>query len=417
MDRLNCFSPYTSKAPWHEDQLTRAFLVLVRFSPIVHASFLDLVRERQEQRGATLQIPPLSALSNQTFSIQTQRRSVSQLTGTAISVLMTDEHWTPEHAIGETDRVPVYDGLLYYDPDWILVIENKPWSKDVWESQLNLRLQTDHAIKVDPKLVDLRWADVIYRINGLLERNLVRGAEAEMVHDFVEFVGTHFAYLNPYTSLTVCGGSDMLIRKRCTVILEELDIGPVEYHRGWNYVAKLSNGAARQVWLYLESQESKIVLGMAPGDTLNQAKEFFDTVDRDMFLNLRDEGWTILPNLHFSFGPRHLFWPNGPIGLKDYFAFWADRPSLFGQIKRSDGFDKAFDRMLGEELVAESDRDLWDQKVVNTKRQSVYVCPGFDVSTTWTLADAEALDHGDKLRSLIDEKIRQAMSTWGQTVE
>jgi hypothetical protein len=47
MNYLNYFEPYVSKNPWHEDQLTRAFLVTMRFVPLVQAAFLDLVREAQ----------------------------------------------------------------------------------------------------------------------------------------------------------------------------------------------------------------------------------------------------------------------------------------------------------------------------------------------------------------------------------
>ena len=42
MDRLNYFAPYESKKSWHEDQLTRAFLVVLRYVPMAQAVFLEV---------------------------------------------------------------------------------------------------------------------------------------------------------------------------------------------------------------------------------------------------------------------------------------------------------------------------------------------------------------------------------------
>lgn len=44
MDRhLNFFVPYENAAAWHENQLTRALLVVLRYSPMAHQAWLRLV--------------------------------------------------------------------------------------------------------------------------------------------------------------------------------------------------------------------------------------------------------------------------------------------------------------------------------------------------------------------------------------
>jgi len=57
MDRLNYFAPYESKLASHEDQLTRAFLVVLRYVPLAQAVFLELIRERQREIHALSIIP------------------------------------------------------------------------------------------------------------------------------------------------------------------------------------------------------------------------------------------------------------------------------------------------------------------------------------------------------------------------
>ena len=43
-DRLNFFEPYENRPPSHEDQLTRALLVVLRCCPILHQAWLCLIR-------------------------------------------------------------------------------------------------------------------------------------------------------------------------------------------------------------------------------------------------------------------------------------------------------------------------------------------------------------------------------------
>jgi len=48
---LNVFIPYERKPLDHEDQLTRAFLILVRCVKVVEAVFLELLKTRMAEKG------------------------------------------------------------------------------------------------------------------------------------------------------------------------------------------------------------------------------------------------------------------------------------------------------------------------------------------------------------------------------
>src|SRR6266446_5780221 len=172
MERLNYFNPYQSKGAWHEDQLTRAFLVIVKMVPLALSVLLDLIRDKQNVAKGDKPLPSLSDLLTYDLKIQTQKMSVPQTTGRLISVLMTDEHWTAENKIQESSRDARYDGVICFDPDWIIVIENKPSHVNVWADQVNPSLPVDaHQIEIDPQLVNLRWADVVTRLTALLDAN------------------------------------------------------------------------------------------------------------------------------------------------------------------------------------------------------------------------------------------------------
>src|SRR3954451_10473758 len=100
-DRLNFFTPFHRLPPNHENQLTRALLVVLRYSPIAHAAWLRLVApDRQLQ-----ELPKASFV--------TQRRAVREAgeddpEAELISVyLAPEEPLTDDEIIVETDRSQV----------------------------------------------------------------------------------------------------------------------------------------------------------------------------------------------------------------------------------------------------------------------------------------------------------------------
>src|SRR5580698_10373074 len=104
MELLNYFSPYQSKGAWHEDQLTRAFLVVVRMVPLALAALLDLIRDEQVVRRSESPIPSSTELLTNEVEMQTQKNSIPQTTGRLVSVMMTDEEWKPEQDVVASDR-------------------------------------------------------------------------------------------------------------------------------------------------------------------------------------------------------------------------------------------------------------------------------------------------------------------------
>lgn len=418
MNHLNYFEPYHRQDARHENQLTRAFLVLVRVCPQVHAAFLELVRDRQVHNKSTRVVPPLSSISKYQAAINTQIKDLQQNTGTAISIVLTDEHWTPTSDVGESDRRPVFDGVMSYDPDWILVIENKPLAGNIWEGQLSLPLPEDSEIEIDPTVVDLRWSDVIAAITSLLDRALIGGGEALLAGDFLDFVAEHFEFLNPYTNLAVCKGNSTLITRRCTAILEELKPDHVKPYPGGEPVLKLPDGVAQFVALMQTTGDdgaTRIMLGMWPGDTTNQARMFAKGVDRESFFGLHAKGWVIAPNLHFSFAAKNLVWPKGRMQLQEYMDYWFIKRSDFEQVKRgSDNFDDFWDQLVRDGAALEDERTEFVANFTDTDRGSLNICPGFELRWSWPLVAAEKLDRSGEFVQAVRQQIAEAMATWGQ---
>lgn len=429
MERLNYFNPYQSKGAWHEDQLTRAFLVVVRMVPLALSTFLDLIRDRQVTAKSERPLPSFSDLMIQGVGIHTQRTSVPQTTGRLISLLMTDEHWTPENKVQESQRDARYDGVLCFDPDWIIVIENKPSSQNVWADQVNPSpLAEGHEIVIDPQLVVLRWADVVNRLTALLDVNWLGSTDRQLVSDFLDFLDEEFEYLNPYDTFGRCKNSMALLHKRCQSILDAIAPGQVKWQGSWStHYFELKSARQRveppvkrcALCPNQKGEEVSIELAMWPGDTMTQARSFYKYLAEHgliNFLNLENQGWTVKTNFHFGFIQKGFgHGVRTALSVKDYLKHWVSNARSIEQLLPDEhGFDSAFRRFVVDGLIAETDIAPLSAKAAALGAVNVNVIPGLEVIHRWSLAEAVAIDKsGDGMVEEVRRKTNEAIDTWG----
>lgn len=411
MKHLNYFAPYESLSPNHEDQLTRAFLVVLRLIPLVQVAFLDLIREDQVARSSKEIIPTLSAVRSN-MEIETQVAKIRQPTGTLVSVLLTNERWNPSESVKISSRRARYDGVIYFEPDWIVSIENKPWSENIWGEQLNPSCSSNSEVEVSPTPIILTWDCILTRLANIRRRNMLGWAESGLVDDFFEFVDANFKFLNPYSSFEVCKGDEDLIAKRCSSILEELAPGNVRYHKGFADYISMESGAARRVFLY--PGKGAILLGFWPGDTVAQSREFFAAVKTDSFLQLAQSGWIIEPNLHFAYRADNLVRTRSKLSLQEYCEFWKHNQDKIRQFKRNE-FEKLFQELRNEGLISDENMSELTKQFLESKRDRVNVCPGFELTFKWLMNSAERIDAMGNFSHEVKVKMQEAMHSWGQT--
>lgn len=409
-DHLNYFEPYDRKEAHHEDQLTRAFIVLLRHVPMAHAAWLELV-DRGHRANEGQGVPSLHDLPAPEFN--TQRRDLPLEVERVVSVIQTDEHYFAEEDSTRSDRRQVLDGVVTYAPGLAVVMENKPSVANVWRGQLDVNLPD--GVLHDPRVASVRWRDVLERFTNLLAAGHIRGSEALLVEDFLGFVERHFPRLQPFTNLGVCKGDRGRLERRCRAMLEDIAPGSVYYHRGWGWFVRLHEGqpATKAALLVAESDGSlRIVLELDPGDTMTQARVLYDKVDVDRIVELSKSGWTVLPNLHLSFMSSNLIWTNVTASLADYMRWWKERPAKISQVKRPD-FEGFLDELIGEGFAAETDRPPLKQHFVDTTRQVMNVCPGITMRKIWSLEEAVTLDAQGKLLGMVRQFIINATAIWG----
>ncbi|WP_151738858.1 hypothetical protein [Acinetobacter junii] len=180
MDRLNCFNAYNNKELHHEDQLTRAYLILLKYSFHTFSAFLSYVQ--QENINDEHKINFLNLLEDENWNFETQRSNPNIHTNLLGSILMTDQNLEKHDLIQSSNRNARYDGLITFGTQLTLIIENKPRSQHVWNEQLNPSKENlDEIIVIMPKPIILEWKQVVKHLNSLYKLETVNGAEKMMI--------------------------------------------------------------------------------------------------------------------------------------------------------------------------------------------------------------------------------------------
>ena len=404
-DRLNFFEPWERLPAYHENQLTRALLVVLRYSPIAHQAWLSLIDRS---------LPPLHSLDRPTFDTQrgTILRSDGQPTTNesmrGISVLCSANN--PSEASGamlESDRGQVLDGIIRYGDEIVVVLESKLDGPGDDRQARNINLY-GQPVKFDPQIRRISWRDVLATFTDLAneKRGLISGAERMILNDFLDFVDKNFSRLGPFKTLARYAAEPSRVRRRLHAILREVLRSDGVALPGTHYAV---------ITAYLEYDEDRQVkLRMYPADTLEQANVFYNRPNAvERTLVLEQEGWTIRPNFHFGFMAKGFDRTNTDLRLAEYLRYWQLNIKNTGLVGR-EVWNAYWDKLVKAKIAEPADRDQFDHDFTNTGRQSATPRPGIQCTFAWHLDEAERLDSGEQLAKAVKERINQLLEAVGE---
>lgn len=423
---MNYFEPFNHRDARHEDQLTRAFLTVLRYSPITLLATYDLVRNSisrtAAKEGVAIDMPTFTDLDLVQLNIETQQGSLPAVSE-FVSVLISNDRAPLNLDVAPIARRAVYDGIVSFGQSMALVIENKPRVENVWEGQLSPSSKdVPPESKVLPVAAHLSWREIVLLVTKLMQQDAVGGAERLMMHDLLEYINANFPYLNPFDNLTLCKSNPELLQMRIESLLKEVVNfeDQVKYHRGWAwYISVEDVPGIQRIGLILEDPGTpdwhlKLFLGFA--DTVNQARSFFNRdVQVELIEILRKRKWGAVGNFHLSYMQQHLVWyPTDDEKVADYLRYWSANSDGIGQYPawEIEGF---LVKLFDENVIRDDTQQQIElkDKLFSTNRKTVNVAPGFVLAYEWSKDQAEQLDQVGQLAKDIARKIKDGFQIMG----
>lgn len=415
MLRLNYFEPFQSKSSGHEDQLTRAYLVVLRFSPTALLMFYELI-----SRGSN-KLPPISEVQLDNIQFDTQKTNIEKyLASKVLSVLLTDKQFKLEQKVENSEREARYDGIIRFSDELLIIIENKPKSINVWEDQLSPNLKNQsNEIELISEVVLVEWKEIIGTLNSLVSMHSISGSERMMITDFLDYVNRHFSFLNPYDNLALCKNDYHLINQRLESILEQISAnGEVGYQPKWrSFYLETGLEGIRMVVFGVEMLESEnkynLQVGFYFGDTQHQSRKFYESnIPYQKIEDLKSLNWTSRPNFHISYMQAQVVGFNTPNGKsRDYYEYWLNNQNEIYQRKQED-LSNCLEKLSDLDIIkfdAEKRKEVND-KVLETNRDRLNLCPGFVLTYSINSNDAIEMDNKKELVDFIKEKVRNGLS-------
>jgi hypothetical protein len=412
---LSIFRPY-ERAAKHEDQLTRAALIVMKLVPLAHEAFLALAK-----------CNTLSALPRPRFDMQTgqlvplgtevEAQEVSEL----VSVFLgphEDLMDTVEPDLA-SERRARYDGIIQYGSDLLVVIESKLYATA--SNQQALKINTgglSHA-NTKARFAAVRWQDLLDRWWNLTELCVLGPAEAEVLSDFFDNAEENFGDLLPYTDLERCGDNRARRVRRLKTILEQAtgfsaEVRDFSGHAGVKFPTKVV--AFDRVSLYIEGDN--LVLSVWPAELAPQYKHVYhDSKRAEALIALtEDPVWQVAANLHLAYWrsaapqrwypERHL---DGPEYIRKWVRDFHDHRA--GRRPREDVNKPEFRSWLVERNYAtESEMESLDEWAEKLPMDKFDIRPSIQVTRSWHLADALVKDRTDQLKAEVHESINQVLS-------
>lgn len=384
--------------------------MVLRFSPMAHAAWLRLVA-----RDLDLQRLPVA-------TFQTQTRSVRHAGDKDEPADLASVFLTPEAplsgggVITESDRGQVLDAVIDYGGELLVVVENKIAEDDDRQArELNV---TGARVRLadGQEAVIVLWRDVLEAFIALSERNLVAGAEAAVLDDFLFYTEDYFPDLGPFRTLSLAHGNWFRQSRRLRQLLgEAVNLDAVIDVYGPYIETPGGDAFGAKTYLRMTDDEAQVELALYPADTLSQARAFYTRPTAVSGLaKLRDQpGWHVEPNFHFGHMQRGFCWTTTDRDVDEYVKLWTHEIHSASAVARED-WDEYWAWLQKERIVAPQDRPEFDRHFTYTRRQTASPRPGLLLSRRWPLAEAEALDARGALHAQVREALDAVLMAFGE---
>jgi hypothetical protein len=403
---LNFFSPFENLPPNHENQLTRALLVVLGLSPMAHAVWLRLVSPDRE-----LQRLPLATFDTQRRAVRREPADADSEPADLISVFLAPENpLSGGGVVTESDRNQVLDAIIDYGGEVLVVVENKIAEADDYQARNINVTGAQVAIEEGKAARVVLWRDVLEAFMALREQRLVGGAEGGLIEQFLTYIEDHFSNLGPFRTLRLCDGILVRQHRRLRQVLGEAAMTEADSSPYGPYVV-VTAGNVIGADAYLRVRDGRTVeLSFYPADTLTQARAFYKSPAAVEGLRRlsTEEGWYGVPNFHFGHFQRGYCWTCNQTDLDRYLDIWIDRIDTAGMVPRADWADY-WKWLTDERIACDEDWPEFERHFLNTQRASASPRPGIWLSRRWSIRDAENLDAKGALVGQVRDALDMAL--------
>lgn len=413
---LNVFEPYKDLGRGHEDQLTRAAMIVLRLVPLAREALLHAIGEPGQSRlpdcAVDLQAAHLVDPSEEGASNGKVAR------GRLVSVFLTPDFEPPEieTEVTDTDKGQRFDGVLRFDPELVVLIESKVCRK--WAKRNGHRvgeLNLGGVRFAQRRTCVLRWHDLLEAWWRLAEIGVLSPAEHALVQDMLGYAHQDFGHLLPFGSLRRVGQDPTRRRWRLRSLLREAT--GIEPERVGLVHVRLDTalGASSLQRAALDFDErDRLTLHMWPGELKPQAEQLYAAGRAERLCALAPGPWRVEPQpvLGFRNAPKRTrVYLTCRLDAATYARRWeGDDWGHVGAHHRNTVKGELWPWLLERGYASAEDAARLDPFLRALGRRFAHLRPSMHVARSWSWEDAERLEDEGRLVAEIHDSINAVLA-------
>jgi hypothetical protein len=410
---LNVFEPYRELPAGHEDQLTRAAMIICRLVPLAREALLSLIAEQSQSAlpecGVDMQTSRLSGGAQRAADSDAELHRL-------VSVFLTPdlEEPTATGEVQEIDRGQRLDGVLRFEPDLVIAIESKVYEGRSNEQARTLNL---HGLRFAETAVrEVRWHALLERWWRLMQVGVLSPVEGTLIQDLFDFADRDFGHLLPFNTLRLAADDPTRRARRLrTILMEATGLKPEDSAQVHVRLDNAVGAVAIQRVALDEEEEGVVAVRIWPGELKPQAAHLYDAARADRLIELarEGEGWEILPWPHLAYrtsrrGDRLYMTCGMPV---DEYVRRLEGPDWdeVGAHAADELRDRFWPWLVKAGYAADEDTPQLAEFLQRLGRRDAHFRPGIRVSRKWSREQAEALDDEAQLAPAIRVAIAQML--------
>jgi hypothetical protein len=431
---LNVFDPYRDLGPSHEDQLTRAAMIVLRLVPLARETLLRSIGEPSQS-----ELPDCTVDMQATHIVDASEESAAGgevKRGRLVSVFLTPDT-EPAEGDGEvkdTSRGQRFDGVLRFDPELVVLLESKVCTR--WARRNGHRvgeLNLGSARFAQRRTCVLRWHDLLESWWRLVELAVLSPAERALVQDLLTYAHQDFGHLLPFGSLRRVGADPVRRKWRLRSLLREAT-GLQPERVGLAHVRlDTALGVISMQRAALDLDGDELILHFWPGELKRQAEHLYGAGHVERLVELQQDerhggnhgasgnggggggggGWHIEPQPQLGFR-------NAPARTRVYLTSRLDAATY---IRRWQGEDwsqvgahgpdtilpELWPWLLRRRHASARDKARLEPFLRTLGRRAAHLRPSIHVSRSWPFEEAVALDDEGLLAGEIHDAINRVL--------
>ncbi len=419
---LNVFEPYRELGRTHEDQLTRAAMIVLRLVPLARETLLRAIGERSQS-----ELPECTVDMQASYIVDASEESAAGgevQRERLVSVFLTPdtEPQEPAREVTDTDRGQRFDGVLRFDPELVVLVESKVcprWARRNGHRVAELNLGS--ARFAQRRTCVLRWHDLLESWWRLVELGLLAPAERALVQDLLGYAHHDFAHLLPFGSLRRVGADPVRRKWRLRTLLRDAS-GLTPERIGLAHVrldAAIGTTSLQRAALDLEGEE--LVLHMWPGELKRQAAYLYGDGHAERLAALpaaAGPAWRVepQPQLGFRNAPaRTRVYLTCRLDATSYARRWRGEDWAWVGAHRPEGImSELWPWLLRRRYASARDRKRVESFLHTLGRRHAHLRPSLHVARVWSLDGATQLDDEGLLAGEIRAAIERVLAVLGE---